>query len=165
MPKNRATTRWIAPQLSAIGAKSVSRHRKQRKYRGYRYRNETIKVDLSRAFCSSGGFHRHVAAPVNSMIGVSRRSRHVGVKSVSRHQVSIGKFVFCSEWEGMGGVFVSQTCCRISIARDMLSGFAIAFAICSFDALEQNIEAIGFTKEHTTWRSAGARRLDASRFY
>ena len=45
-------------------------------------------------------------------------------------------------------MFVSQTCCRISIARDMLSGFAIAFAICSFDALEQNIEAIGFTKEH-----------------
>ena len=138
MPQNRATTRWIAPQLSAIDVKSVSRHRKQRKYRGHRYRNGTSKVDLSRAFCSRGGFHRHVAALMNSVIGVFRRSQCVGVKSVSRHQVLIGKFVFCSEWEGMGAVSDSRTCCRISIA----------FAICTFDALEQNIEAIGFTKEH-----------------
>ena len=65
--------------------KSVSRHRKQRKYGGHRYRNETNKVDLSRAFYSRGGYHRHGAALMNSRIGVFRRPQHVGVKSVNRH--------------------------------------------------------------------------------
>ena len=82
--------------------------------------NDTSRVGVSRTFDGRGGFYRHIAALMKSMMGVSRRSQHVGMGCFNRHlskaQVSIEKF-FCIDWEGMEAMPVSQTCCRISIAR------------------------------------------------